>query len=213
MAFRSRPRRALPVLHRNCGKACGKTCGELRTRPHQIELHSGLHHHGAFAGEYTLTAARRPPARPSRPPLCRRACRVRLPGYSFSRSGLSSCKSSLPIICLPPLPTCSARVPDGRSTRAPAAAAPSCSRDLADADALIVRSATQVDARPDRSRAEAARDRPRRHRRRQRRRPGRDRARHPRDERARRQQHQRRRARDGAHARACPADSRAPTRR
>ena len=114
---------------------------------------------------------------------------------------LTPCTSSSPINCPPPPSNCFASVAgwtvDAKAGRAPDELA----RDLADADALVVRSATKVDRGADRRGAATSGDRPRRHRRRQRRRRRRHRARHPRHERARRQQHQRRRARAGADAR------------
>ena len=79
---------------------------------------------------------------------------------------------------------------------------------LADADALLVRSATKVTADLLAAAPQAAHRRPRRHRRRQHRRGRRQRARHPRRQRAGREQHQRRRARlradAGARPQRCP---------
>ena len=116
----------------------------------------------------------------------------------------SSCTSSSPTNCRPPRSDCSAAEPAGPSTPSAGRTPADLAADLADADALVVRSATKVDEQLHRRRAEASGDRPRRHRRRQRRRRRRQRARHPRHERARRQQRQRRRARAGADAVAGP---------
>ncbi len=80
---------------------------------------------------------------------------------------------------------------DARTGRSPADLA----KDLADADGLLVRSATKVTKDLLAAAPTAAHRRPRRHRRRQHRRAGRQRARRAGRQRARRQQHQRRRAR------------------
>ena len=101
----------------------------------------------------------------------------------------------------PPPPTRFARRRLDRR-RAQPAARPTNSRAISpNADALIVRSATQVTAALMAAAPRLRVDRPRRHRRRQRRRRRRHRSRHRRHERRRRQQHQRRRARAGADAR------------
>ena len=88
----------------------------------------------------------------------------------------------------------------GPSTPSPGARLTSSRRDFADADALIVRSATAVDRALIDVGAASADHRPRGNGRRQRRRRRGERPRHSRRQRARREQHQRRRARVRADA-------------